>query len=98
MGIRAGKMGAVARAGGDARKRSPTRGHRPRAAHGVLIACALLGAAALAAAAPAHAKTVWLCRPGLADNPCTQPLNATSVAADGTRTPLPASPATRAPI
>ncbi|MEA2505016.1 MAG: hypothetical protein QOG36_2059 [Actinomycetota bacterium] len=31
---------------------------------------------------------MWLCRPGLADNPCTQDLNATAVAANGTRTPF----------
>jgi Protein of unknown function (DUF3089) len=40
------------------------------------------------------AGTVWLCRPGLADNPCTQSLDATAVAADGTRTPIGAQPDT----
>ena len=34
------------------------------------------------------AGTVWLCRPGLANNPCTQSLAATSVAANGTKTPV----------
>jgi hypothetical protein len=35
---------------------------------------------------------VWLCRPGLADNPCTIGLDATSVAPSGTRTPISAQP------
>jgi hypothetical protein len=39
------------------------------------------------------AGTVWLCRPGLADDPCAADLDATSVAADGSTTPQPASPA-----
>ncbi len=34
----------------------------------------------------ASAATVWLCRPGQADDPCTGSLRATVVAADGTRT------------
>ena len=38
------------------------------------------------------AGTVWLCRPGLVDNPCTQSLDATSVAANGTSTPISAGP------
>jgi hypothetical protein len=38
------------------------------------------------------AGTVWLCRPGLADNPCTPDLNATAVAANGTRTPFSVHP------
>jgi hypothetical protein len=35
---------------------------------------------------------VWLCRPGLQDNPCTRSLDATAVAANGTRTPIGAQP------
>jgi len=34
------------------------------------------------------AGTVWLCRPGLPDNPCTQNLDATAVFANGTKTPI----------
>jgi len=36
---------------------------------------------------------VWLCRPGLPDNPCAADLAATSVSASGARTPLAAQPA-----
>ncbi|MET0511953.1 MAG: DUF3089 domain-containing protein [Thermoleophilaceae bacterium] len=50
----------------------------------------LLGAACLAAlagAGNAAAKTVWLCKPGLADNPCLDSLTTTVIEADGsTRT------------
>ncbi|HEX9313824.1 MAG TPA: DUF3089 domain-containing protein, partial [Actinomycetota bacterium] len=38
------------------------------------------------------AGTVWLCRPGLPDNPCTRSLDATAVAANGIRTPIGAQP------
>jgi Protein of unknown function (DUF3089) len=38
---------------------------------------------ALCAAAPAVAKTVWLCKPGLAKNPCLAPLTTTLIDADG---------------
>jgi pimeloyl-ACP methyl ester carboxylesterase len=41
-------------------------------------------AALLTAAAPAAAKTVWLCKPGLAKNPCIAPLDTTVMRADGT--------------
>lgn len=41
----------------------------------------------LALPAAAHARrTVWLCRPGLASNPCRGSLNATVIAPDGTLT------------
>lgn len=62
--------------------------------HTVVVARHLRRAAALAALtaalvpASAHAKTVWLCRPGLAENPCTAPLAATALAADGSSTPV----------
>lgn len=39
------------------------------------------------------AGTVWLCRPGLANNPCAGNLDATSVSATGARSLVPASPA-----
>lgn len=40
------------------------------------------------------AGTVWLCRPGLAANPCAGDLDATAVFANGTRAPISAQPAT----
>lgn len=39
--------------------------------------------------------TVWLCRPGMADNPCVGDLDTTVVSADGTRSRLPFRPADR---
>jgi hypothetical protein len=39
------------------------------------------------------AGTVWLCRPGLADDPCAGNLDATSVMADGSTVSEPAQPA-----
>jgi hypothetical protein len=39
------------------------------------------------------AGTVWLCRPGIPDNPCAQSLDATSVSATGARVVHTASPA-----
>jgi Protein of unknown function (DUF3089) len=44
------------------------------------IACL---AALLALPAPASAKTVWLCKPGLADNPCLAPLTTTLIGTNG---------------
>ena len=43
---------------------------------------------ALTAAVPgtASAKTVWLCKPGLAENPCARSLTSTVVGADGSQT------------
>ena len=39
------------------------------------------------------AGTVWLCRPGLADDPCTSPLSTTSVPPSGPRTVTTPAPA-----
>ena len=49
------------------------------------VACALaaLAFALLAGAPRAEAKTVWLCKPGLADNPCDVGLDTTTVAPNG---------------
>jgi hypothetical protein len=44
------------------------------------------------------AGTVWLCRPGLADNPCESSLETTVVSADGTSTVESAVPAESPPI
>jgi Protein of unknown function (DUF3089) len=52
----------------------------------VIRRAALLGAmlaALLALCAPASAKTVWLCKPGLEKNPCLAPLTTTLIDADG---------------
>jgi hypothetical protein len=47
-----------------------------------LVVVGLVLSAALAAAAPAAAKTVWLCKPGLKDNPCTPGLRTTVLSPD----------------
>jgi len=46
----------------------------------------------------APSNTVWLCRPGLADNPCESDLTTTVVSADGSSTVEEAAPATDPPI
>jgi hypothetical protein len=52
----------------------------------MLRAVLLAVVVALGFAASADARTVWLCRPGLTDNPCETSRTATAVAADGART------------
>jgi Protein of unknown function (DUF3089) len=47
--------------------------------------CAAWVVALSAGAADATAKTVWLCKPGLAGNPCARSLSATVVKADGSQ-------------
>ena len=54
------------------------------------------GSTVSASLAPDH--TVWLCKPGIADNPCEGSLDATSIDAAGTATLQPASPAADPPI
>src|SRR5207248_4369858 len=54
-----------------------------------------------ASAAPAshhQASTVWLCRPGLHDNPCEASLTTTVVRPDGATSVQAAAPATNPPI
>jgi hypothetical protein len=46
----------------------------------------------------APSNTVWLCRPGLSDNPCESDLTTTVVSADGTSTTEAAAPAKDPPI
>jgi hypothetical protein len=60
-----------------------------------LLPLVLAAASALAAVAPAaHAEVKWLCRPGLADNPCAGDQTTTFFAPDGTsRVGRPAVPA-----
>ena len=50
------------------------------------------------AATEAPTNTVWLCKPGMADNPCESDLTATLVAADGSETTESASPANAPPV
>jgi len=46
----------------------------------------------------ATSRTVWLCRPGLPDDPCTSSLTATVIGRGGKTSVEPASPAGRPPI
>jgi len=51
-----------------------------------------------AAATEAPSNTVWLCKPGLADNPCEIDMTTTVIASDGSTTTESPSPAKDAPI
>jgi hypothetical protein len=56
---------------------------------------------ATASPSPANADaagTVWLCKPGLADNPCTGDLSTTIIDSEGKETVVPAQPAKDPPI
>jgi hypothetical protein len=57
-----------------------------------------LEASAAGPSESAPGDTVWLCRPGLANDPCAGDLSATSVAANGQATIVPAEPAQDPPI
>jgi len=66
---------------------------------------AVVGAGCGSAARPAAVaaktrspRTVWLCRPGLAGDPCTRSIATTSVAADGSRRAVPSRVATSSPF
>ncbi len=52
----------------------------------------------VAAASPSTPSTVWLCRPGLPDDPCTRNLTTTIVPANGMTSVQRARPATNPPI
>jgi hypothetical protein len=54
--------------------------------------------APLPSASSAPDPTVWLCKPGLASDPCAGNLDATAVGADGTTTILPGAPADDPPV
>jgi hypothetical protein len=64
-----------------------------------LLLVALIAAAPVSAAADATvargtaAKTVWLCKPGQADDPCTSDLSSTTVTAGGSTAVVPATAA-----
>jgi hypothetical protein len=62
------------------------------------FAVALAAAACLALAPGASAKTVWLCKPGLAHDPCTSSMTATVEAASGPSGTQHASPARKPKI
>ncbi len=51
-----------------------------------------------AAASGSNTPTVWLCRPGLANNPCTAPLTTTVVRPNGSRSIQTARPAKNPPV
>jgi hypothetical protein len=55
-------------------------------------------AALLAVCPPAAAKTVWLCKPGLAKNPCLASLDTTAIEANGNTHPVNARRARRPEI
>jgi pimeloyl-ACP methyl ester carboxylesterase len=59
---------------------------------------ATAGLSATASPAAAPSNTVWLCRPGLADNPCESDLTTTVDSADGSSTVEKATPAEDPPI
>ena len=54
--------------------------------------------APLASAPPSPDPTVWLCKPGLASNPCAGNVDATAVGADGKTTIVPGAPAADPPV
>jgi hypothetical protein len=60
------------------------RADRSAAVKRWLLTALLLAVAAGASAAPAHADVKWLCRPGIADNPCRGDQTTTYFAPDGT--------------
>jgi hypothetical protein len=64
------------------------------------LAAIALGAAGTAAPAPAleSSSTVWLCRPGQANNPCESDLTTTVVQPDGMQRVARAKPAKRPPV
>jgi hypothetical protein len=90
--------------GGGVCAKAPKARRTVALALGAVALVGLAGAGAGAAAAPAAAatrtpatsasKTVWLCRPGQADDPCTADLASTSVSANGSTETEAASPAT----
>jgi pimeloyl-ACP methyl ester carboxylesterase len=80
--------------------------HRRLRRIATLASALLVAGGPLAVTIPAHAgssaddapKTVWLCHPDLADNPCDHDLTTTVVRADGSRKIVQAKPARRSKI
>jgi hypothetical protein len=79
-----------------ARRPAPTGGRRTLLL-GVLIAATFLAALAITPALAA-AETVWLCKPGLANNPCLSDETATVQLGNGTSFVEHAKPASNPPI
>jgi hypothetical protein len=78
-----------------------TRGPARRLALIAVAALAVAGVTPAEAAEPSGSNgdaTVWLCRPGLAGNPCAIGLDATAVTATGDKTVVTTSPATNSPF
>jgi hypothetical protein len=73
---------------------------RPQARRAVLIAAALAAVLALMGmtSARAHAATTWLCRPGIAANPCLSSEETTVQLANGSSFVEHAKPASKPPI
>ena len=61
-------------------------------AAGAVVPMGQAAAATGVAAGPDAAGVTWLCRPGLAGNPCLYPRGANSVASNGAKTVVPAAP------
>jgi hypothetical protein len=95
-----------------AKKAHGTRGHSVRSSTdgalvlvgvAIVVMLGFLGATQmvgndLVAASPSTASTVWLCRPGLSDNPCTSNLTTTVVRANGSTSVQRGRPARNPPI
>jgi hypothetical protein len=62
---------------------------------GALVATSVPRFVVAGAATSPPGSTVWLCRPGLPDDPCTSPLSATFMTASGAQTVRTIRPATR---
>jgi Protein of unknown function (DUF3089) len=75
------------------------RSPRILVAAAIVFLCLCSLAPAKAAGSPSTSgSTVWLCRPGLANNPCTAPLTTTVIRATGSRSVQTARPAKNPPI
>jgi hypothetical protein len=68
------------------------------AAPATTVGSSTSGAPSSPAAPATGSSTVWLCRPGLANNPCESDLSSTTVTATGARTAERAQPAADPPI
>jgi hypothetical protein len=92
---------ALAEAGcGSSGATTTTVGSAPSSAASAAAATTSAAGASPAGASPAASpgKTVWLCKPGLAKNPCAGGLYATAIDAAGKSTAQPATPAADPPI
>lgn len=67
---------------------------RGRSLLAAVLVAAAFGATAAFAGGTTPSKTVWLCAPGLANDPCTSSLTTTRIEASGARSVVTAKPAT----